>query len=73
MMDLNPDVAGRRQFLLDEAAQERLAALVPPAPSVVRHELASACFRLASWLETDRYGQPVETGGSDWVTRGVSA
>ena len=61
-------VATRRQSLLEEAENERLAAQLPRRPSVVRHELALACHRLADWLDAPgRYLQASESGLEDWV------
>jgi hypothetical protein len=66
-------LASRTADLLHEAAQERLAAQVPHAPSAVRHELAVACVRLANWLDqADRYLSPVESGPEDWVHHSAS-
>lgn len=66
----------RRLNLLAEAEQDRLAALLPSKTSGLRHDLALACYRLATWLETSstsssslpgEYVQPAETGLEDWV------
>jgi hypothetical protein len=62
-------IASKTRDLLEEAAQERLAAQVPHAPSAVRHELAVACVRLANWLDhADRYLPHAESGPEDWVS-----
>lgn len=62
-------ITTRRQELLAEANMERLAAELPPQPSVVRHELAVACLRLADWLEgPSRYLRTAEAGAGDWVS-----
>ena len=66
-------VASRTADLLAEAAQERLAAQVPHAPSALRHELAIVCVRLANWLDrADRYLSPSESGPEDWVHHSAS-
>jgi hypothetical protein len=73
MIELNTVVDARLQMLLQEAAYERLAALVQHDVSGPRRALAVACVRLASWLEADRYEQPGKTGRSAWVRTSVSA
>ena len=71
MLSINPGtyVEFRRQELMAEATQQRLADLLPrPEVSGVRHDLALACYRLASWLdEPGQYFQPSETGPEHWV------
>jgi hypothetical protein len=67
-------VAYRRQELLEEAEHERLLAQVPHASHHgVRHGLASACYRVANWLDADWYAQPVKSGREDWVGESVVA
>ena len=62
-------IATRRRELLAEADMHRLAAELPRQPSVVRHDLAVACMRLADWLDRPgRYLQAAEAGAEDWVT-----
>jgi hypothetical protein len=66
-------VASRTADLLAEAAQERLAAQLPHAPSAVRHALAVACVRLANWLDhADRYFPHAESGPEDWASHSAS-
>ena len=56
-------IATRRQELLAEADMQ------PHQPSVVRHELAVACMRLADWLDgPGRYFRAAEAGAEDWVS-----
>jgi len=62
MLDHNTLIDARRQMLLEEASMERLAALLPRHRSGVRHDLATACLRLAAWLDTDRHLQLSEPG-----------
>ena len=70
IVDPTVQVAQHRQNLLLEAERERLAALVPRAPSTVRHDLAVACVRLANWLDRrDEYFPPADSGPGDWATR----
>jgi len=70
IVDPTVHIAMRRQDLLLEADRERLAAQVPHAPSVVRHELAIACVRLANWLDRpDEYFPTADSGPGDWVAR----
>jgi hypothetical protein len=62
MLDHNTLIDTRRQMLLEEASMERLAALLPRHASGVRHDLATACLRLAAWLDTDRTVPVSESG-----------
>jgi hypothetical protein len=59
-----------QQDLLAEAESERLLSMLPERPPLhVRHKLAMACFRLASWLDTSApYFPPADCGGEDWAT-----
>jgi hypothetical protein len=52
-----------------EAESERLLSNLPERePLRVRHTLALACYRLASWLDRPgQYFQSVESGGEDWA------
>ncbi len=55
--------------LLAEAERDRMVALLPHRRSVVRRELAHACYRLAAWLDDPtRYLQRPDSGPEDWVT-----
>jgi hypothetical protein len=64
----------RRQELLDEANHERLLALLPRQSGMgVRHGLASACYRVANWLDADWYARPAESGREDWVRESIVA
>ena len=73
MIDPSAVIATKRQELLAEAERERLLALLPKAPSGVRHDLAAACIRLANWLdESERYLQPGDSGPEDWVARSAN-
>jgi hypothetical protein len=59
----------KREEMLREAEQARLAAQLPHHHSSVRRDLALACYRLANWLEdVDRYVPPAESGRSDWAS-----
>jgi hypothetical protein len=45
-------VSYRQQDLLAEAESERLLSMLPDRPPLqVRRKLATACYRLASWLD----------------------
>ena len=72
-MNVDPftQISVKRDDLLREAEQERLAAQLPHAPSVVRRELAQAIYRLASWLdeEPDEYISLPDSGQTDWVAK----
>jgi hypothetical protein len=70
IVDPSSQISTRRQELLHEADQERLAALLPHARSTIRHDLALAVVRLANWIEQDagRYVPPSDPGPADWVT-----
>ncbi len=50
-IDLNILVRTKQQELLEEIARDRLADQLPRSQTSVRHELASACVRLANWLD----------------------
>jgi hypothetical protein len=68
-MLLDPDllVAARQNALLDEAQNDRIAAQLPRSHSSMRHELASACLRLANWLDDagEHFGEGGYVRGSD--------
>ena len=71
MLSIDPGeyaAAHRREFMV-EAERQRLIAQLPIRESGVRHELAVACLRLASWLDAEpsRYVQPVDLGPEHWV------
>jgi hypothetical protein len=75
MLNIDPreHLAMHRHELIAEAEQARLASMLPPRKSAVRHELALLCHRLANWLdEPTRYVQPADSGREDWVTPYVS-
>lgn len=84
MIYLEPKEAmlSRMDDLLREAAQARLAAkLAHQRHTRVRHELATACLRLARWLDGEAspahatqsgYLRRDDSGPSDWVTRSAS-
>jgi hypothetical protein len=64
----------RRQQLLEEADHERLLAQLPhTAGPGVRHGLASACYRMANWLDADWYARPAKSGREDWAQESVVA
>ena len=54
-----------QQDLLAEAESERLLAMLPERPPLhLRHKLAVACYRLASWLDpSSPYFPPAEFEG----------
>jgi hypothetical protein len=74
MLNLDPIqlIDEHRRRLEAEAEQERLIAMLPPAPSpaaAARRGLALACYRLATWLDAPAgYVQMPEAGPEDWVT-----
>ena len=67
----------RQNDLLAEAERERLAARLPKSHSTMRHDLASACLRLAVWLDgtgeqvpgaaDNEYVRGSKSGPSDWA------
>lgn len=70
MISYNPDefVIGRQNELMTEAEHQRLVAHIPAQKNGWRHDLAAACFRLASWLdEPAGYVQMPEPGPEDWA------
>ena len=77
MMSNDPEsmVSYRQHDLLAEAESERLLSLLPERePLRLRHTLAVACYRLASWLDRPgQYFQPVDSGGEDWAAPGAHA
>ena len=60
----------RHKQLRAEAEQARLAALLPHNTTTgLRHEVAVACYRLATWLDAQaEYVQLPEPGAEDWVS-----
>jgi hypothetical protein len=70
MISYNPDefVIWRQSELMAEAEKQRLVAHIPAQQNGWRHDLAAACFRLASWLdEPAGYVQMPEPGPEDWA------
>ena len=58
----------KRKDLLVEADRERLANQVRRPRSLMRHEIAVACYRLADWIDSPkRYVQRSEPGRVDWA------
>ena len=72
MLDYATQVRFKQQILLDEAAQERLAAQLPRRENRVRRGLALACYQLAARLEAPEYVQRSESVREDWAHGGVS-
>jgi hypothetical protein len=72
MLDYSTQVRFKQQLLLDEAAQERLAAQLPRRESRVRRGLALPCYQLAARLEAREYVQPSESVREDWAHGGAS-
>jgi hypothetical protein len=72
-MDPGQMIRLRQQELHEAAEHERLLALVPRAPGGLRHGLASACYRLADWLDQEWYGRPAESGREDWARSTLGA
>jgi hypothetical protein len=67
-------ISSRRADLVNEAEQDRLAALATKRSTTVRHDLAVLCHRLANWLDgADRYARTPDSGRSDWVRGATSA
>jgi hypothetical protein len=73
-------VATRQHDLLEEAARDHIADMLPQSHSSMRHELASACLRLANWLDgageqvgEDGYVRESDSGPSDWAAGSASA
>jgi hypothetical protein len=63
-----------RQELEDEVAHARLLAQLPRrSGGAVRHGLALACYRAASWLDGEWYARPAESGREDWVHESAPA
>jgi len=68
MCDLSLLADLKRKDLLVEADRERLANQLRRPASPIRHELATACYRLADWIDNpNRYLQRPESGRVDWV------
>ena len=71
MLSIDPGsyVEFRRNELVAQADQQRLAALLPcREASGVRRDLALACYRLATWLDQPaEYFRQTETGPEHWV------
>ena len=66
LSDPNLIVQLRLQELRAETARDRLADQVPQSHSSVRHGLASACVRLADWLDDVADDAPGEFDGEDY-------
>jgi hypothetical protein len=73
MLDYSTELRFKQQMLLEEVAQDRLAAQLPRSEGRVRHDLALACYRLAQWLDADQYLQQAESVPEDWAHGSVSA
>jgi hypothetical protein len=73
MLDYSIEVTFKRQMLLDEAAQDRLAAQLPQGDGRVRRELATACYRLANWLDAGQYVQAAQSVPEDWAPSSANA
>ena len=70
MLTIDPSeiIADHRRALLAEIEHERLLALVPSQPNLVRRGLAAVCYRAAQWLDAPAgYVQLPEAGPEDWV------
>ena len=75
MLNIYPDqfVFDHQRELFAEAARARLADQVPATESAMRRSLATACYRLATWLDAPAgYVQLPDPGPEDWVTPLVS-
>jgi hypothetical protein len=75
MLTIDPTelVYERQHQLLAESEHERVVGLLPARHSGVRHGLAEACIRLATWLDAPAgYVQMPEPGPEDWVTPSLS-
>ena len=71
MLSLDPIamIAELQRERLKEARQARLASELPHEPSALRRDLATACYRLAHWLDAPAgYVQMPEPGPEDWAT-----
>ena len=71
MLNIQPDdyVFDHQRELQAEANQARLVSQLPARDSALRHHLASACVRLANWLDAPAgYVQLPDPGAEDWVT-----
>jgi hypothetical protein len=73
MLDYATQVRFKQQVLLDEAAQDRLAAQLPRRESRLRRGLAQACYQLAARLDTREYVQQAESVREDWAHGSASA
>jgi hypothetical protein len=70
MLNYHPDeyVFDHQRELVAEANQARLASQLPQHESAVRRGLATACYRLANWLDAPSgYVQLPDPGPEDWV------
>lgn len=69
MMDPTVIMECHRQNLLEEADHERLIAQLPPRGFAARRLLATACLRVADWLDgpAERYFSAPETGPGTWA------
>jgi hypothetical protein len=72
MLDYTTQVRFKQQVLLEEAAQERLAAQLPRRESRVRRGLALVCYQLAGWLDAPEYVQQAEQVREDWAAGSAS-
>ncbi len=70
MLNFHPDeyVFDHQRELIAEASRARLASQVPSREPVVRRQLATMCYRLATWLDAPAgYVQLPDPGPEDWV------
>jgi hypothetical protein len=72
-IDADHFVEFRRQTLIEEAQHERLLAELPHAASGMRRGLASACYRIATWLDADWYARRLDASRDDWVRESATA
>jgi hypothetical protein len=57
MIDYHVLVEMHRLAREQERERDRLADSIERREGGARHDLAQACYRLAGWLDTDRYAQ----------------
>jgi hypothetical protein len=70
MLNVHPDeyVFDHQRELITEAANAHLASLLPRREPALRRYLATACYRLANWLDAPAgYVQLPDPGPEDWV------
>jgi hypothetical protein len=61
-------IGERRREMMAEAERSRLAEQLPHRESGLRRGLATACYRLANWLDAPPgYVQIPEAGPEDWA------